>query len=305
MAVIFAILIGLGGAYGVRQILKEPEPEEKIAPRPPRPIAIPVAGYDLPAGRVVTLHDITFVKLTPDKLKKSKYANVPFINSTNMIIGRRLKVPVKMNEAFPTNVFYPDGMGPGIEELLKPGMVAKTLPIENADEMFSFISPGSLVDVFYRNSAPTPGVTVTLLERVEVLAVGKVVSPTNPVNAQDGQNSPGYRSSSKVGTVTVAVTPYQAKALTLVEGRGELRLALRNRNDFTSASVASSEGRLTLGQLMGLPIGIKARGMSVYQGGKRSTLIFDRKPVYDDRFKIKTPIPAEPPAIKKKAATGS
>jgi hypothetical protein len=60
---------------------------------------------------------------------------------------------------------------------------------------------------------------MTLLERVEVLAIDTYTQPGQKVELEQD------------GTVTLAVTPHQAKMLKVVEGRGELSLTLRNPED--------------------------------------------------------------------------
>src|SRR5690606_8568509 len=68
-----------------------------------------------------------------------------------------------------------------------------------------------------------PETTVTLLEKVEVLAVG-----LNTVMGKANAGDPK--------TVTLAVNPAQANALKVAEGRGLFSLSLRSDSDSTLAS---------------------------------------------------------------------
>jgi hypothetical protein len=105
--------------------------------------------------------------------------------------------------------------------MLDAGYRAVTIPIEHISAVQGFARPGTFVDVLFRSRAEEerPEVTITLLERVKVLAVNQNTLSEQNVELDNG------------GTVTLAVTPIQAKALKVVEDRGELSLTLRNPDD--------------------------------------------------------------------------
>jgi pilus assembly protein CpaB len=219
--VVFAILAGLMGAYVVRQRLVQPQPALGPLEAGPNDIVVPVAATDLQPGQMLTINDIALVKMTPENFAKSPYVKLAYMRNTEQIAERVLKAPVKRGDAFVTDSFYPDGAGPGIAEMLDAGYRAVTIPIEHISAVQGFARPGTFVDVLFRSRAEEerPEVTITLLERVKVLAVNQNTLSEQTVELDNG------------GTVTLAVTPIQAKALKVVEGRGELSLTLRNPND--------------------------------------------------------------------------
>jgi pilus assembly protein CpaB len=288
-AAIFAILIGLAGAYTVRQYLKQVPPVAQTEQTEPESVLVPVAGIDLIGGRNVTLADIVIVKLSRDELAKSEYAGKVFMRDTSQISGRVLRNPLKKGEVFETVAFYPQGMGPGVAELLKPGHRAVTVPIKNVGAVEGFARPGSFVDVLYRSFPQDnrPEMTMTLLERVEVLAVGKTAIPGHNVTVGTG--------ASAAGTVTLAALPAQAKALKVVEDRGELTLILRGPDDDVSP-VSHQTDRITLEQLLGLPLK-RAATMDVYRGAQKQSFQFETRfdPNTDPvSSRINTPIVGEP-----------
>lgn len=288
MAVIFAVVLGLGGAYAVREYLNRPEPEPEPEPTPvvPRPIFVPTAAYDLAPGRVITLNDIVPLRFnTRAELAKSKYAGKNIMANTSQIQGRMLKVAIRKGDSFDPANFYPDQDGPGIDTAkLEDGKyTAKILEIKNLPNLSGMVKPTSFVDIFYRSKKPE--ITVPLLERVEVLAVGSATLPTQ-------------RMPEKAKTLTIKVTPYQAQMLQVVEGKGDLTIVLRSPNDFNKR--AGGGPRVTLGQLLGLPTGISRRTMDIYNGGKKATMVFNQKLVYNPDLYIPTPIPEEEPARLKK-----
>jgi len=239
--VIFALLIGLGGAYVVRQQLNRPQG------LPPLPLTkaaaityVPVAAVDLQKGHTLTLGDIAILPFTPEQLAKSAYANKSFMRDTAQIIGRTLQVPAEKGMTFIPDLLYPEGMGPGIAERLQPGYRAVTVSIEDIGAVFGFARPGSMVDVLFRakSEKDRPEQTLTLLERIQVLAINHAVIPDSKVEMKDN------------GTVTLSVTPSQAKVLKVVEGRGEISLALRNPNDnFNYSPIDLSNANAQLGQV--------------------------------------------------------
>lgn len=284
MAVIFATVLGLGGAYAVREYLNQPEVVEPEPQTPPRNERVLVALYDMPAGHVVGFNDIQVIELTPEAYKKSKFASQPRIAETARITGRMLKNPIRKGQVFAPDTFFRVGDGPGIPlEKLQGGFVATTLPISNLAALRGLLKPGAFVDVYYRSKKPE--VTLPLLEKVEVLAVGTAVLPSQPMPKE-------------AKTATIKVSKYQAQALSVVEGKGELTLTLRSPDDFNKRTGAGV--RMTLGQLLGLPTGIRLKTLDIYNGGKKSTMVFDRKLVTDSRLHIQTPIPEDPPAVAKK-----
>lgn len=289
-AAIFAILVGLAGAYAVRQYLKEAPAVEQVA-ETPKTYYVPTAATDLIAGRQLTINDIAMFSMTWDELQNSPYAGQPFMNDTRQISGRVIRGDMKKGTAFLTTDLYPDGMGPGVAELLRPGQRAVTVGIENVGAVEGYARPGTLVDVLFR-SAPDPNrpeITITLLEAVNVLAVGRMSVPGHDVGGV------GVQAIQKP-TVTLGVTPEQAKALKVVEGRGELTLALRASDDTGQViSVGHQSQKMTLHQLLGLPDRI-TKTLELYKGGQKEIITFDQRiDISSDPLGgyISTPVAAE------------
>lgn len=219
-----AVLVGLGGAFVVRQHLHKPAlpplPELKVAETD---IVVPVALTDLEAGRHVTINDIAKVRVPRDRFAKTQYAGQAFLRVSEQIANRTLKTTMKQGQAFLPENLYPEGLGPDLALRLQAGYRAVTVPIANVGAVQGFARSGSIVDVLFRSQADAenerPQETMTLLERVEVLAINTFTQLGQQVELEQD------------GTVTLAVTPHQAKTLKVVEGRGELSLTLRNPED--------------------------------------------------------------------------
>jgi Flp pilus assembly protein CpaB len=257
---VFAVLFGLVGAYAVRQHLAKPEVvvEETPEPAPPPPLlVVPMASTDIEAGRPLTMGDIAVLRLSKEQVAEMKlpgnYMTVP-----TQIIGRVLREPVKQGDVFLTTQLYPENMLPTVAQRLKPGLRAVTVPMQDN----GLASPGTVIDVIFRSSADVvrqrPQATVILVEGVEILAVGR-------------NEFPGLRGEAAVPTtVTLAVTAQQANALKVVEGHGELSLAMRNPEDGDNSPEVQP---LTLDTLLGFSTPAK-HSTEIYRGTKRSENTF-------------------------------
>jgi Flp pilus assembly protein CpaB len=313
---LFALLVGLGGAYVVRHHLTVPQaPLATIPQNAPTPLvykSVPVALTELTEGRVLTINDIGIRNYkTEEDYKKSPHAKISHLTNATQISGRRLKTTLAKGTAFGLDDLYAFGDTPGIENQLQAGYRAVSVPIEDVGVVQGFARPGSYVDVLFRADAvdDRPEVTLTLFERVQVLALNS--------NVQKGQSI----TASAVGTVTMAVTPHQAKVLKVVEGRGQLSLVLRNPDDdfqfmpfdpgmdrglsqagdakFRPASfpnaanttaakraeadriggidrvIGNASERVTIADLLGMAPNAGKKTMDVYLGSQKSTLEFD------------------------------
>ncbi len=281
IVLIFAILFGLVAAFAIqRQLAEKPKPAPVTPEDPaPRVIRIPLASADIEAGRPITLGDVAMVSGTMEQLK-ARY-NLPgeYMSNANQIIGRTLRNPLAKASTFAPDDFYPEGTGPSVADLLKPGLRAVTIPAEGAAAINGFASPSSSVDVLFQmeGSKDQPETTVTLIEAVEVLALDRTLQAG--VHGRD------------VATVTLAVTLEQANALKIAEPRGSFSLALRNPND--DSLTVSSTGPQTLDELLNLPNRRVPFKAEIFRGSSKSSMQFSRPPVARD-VKVTTPIPGLP-----------
>ena len=338
---IVAILIGLGGAYIVRQQMHQPQ----VPPLPaaqPQNIIVPVALTDMEVGRTITLDDIAIRSFTPEEYEKSEFAQLAFMRNSQQIVGRVLRTPIPQGNSFLPNDLYPVGMGPDLAERLQAGYRAVTVPIENIGVVQGFARAGSFVDVLFRvdpsELTDHPEETLTLLERIEVLAIDTFTQPGQQVTLE------------QEGSVTLAVTPHQAKILKVVEERGSLSLTLRNPEDkfefvpfdlgmgdglsqanpeqsavpvrhiadreeirgvdTLSRAMASASERVTLEDLLGLPRKPRQMQMEVYKGGNREVFEFEefnsqRTEILRQGGRIQTPIAGQPAATDEVTSTVS
>lgn len=276
---VFAVLFGLIGAYAVKEHLRT-EPSQPAPVAADRRQVVPLAAADLPAGRTLTLGDVIVVRMTPEQIANRGITR-EFMTNPNQVIGRTLREPVGKGEAFAVPMFYPEGIGPSVAARLKPGCRAVTIPLGPEAAMSGLVSPGSIVDVLFRTFADKkediPETTVTLLRRVEVVAIGPEMLPGTR------STPPSGRRSDAPPTVTLAVTSDQARALAVIEGRGTLSLVLCSPEEVGMTEPGTPQ---TLSGLLGLPKPEPPFKTDIYRRGKLTTSVFAGGQLQESRMSV-------------------
>ena len=264
-----AVIFGSLGAYVVKNKLGEiPEVVvEEEQPAAPTTVTVPLASRDLKAGRKITLTDISLYRMTPEQVVARNLPNA-YMSNTKQIIGQVVAQDVQAGDGFETSMFYPEGTGPSVAELLEPGKRAMTVPVKMDNAVSGFAAPGNWVDVYFTNPASDDPiheeVTLLLLERVKILAVDE---QTYEGARNVAANQPGNR---KSAAVTLSVSPEQAASLRVVNNRGSLSLALRHPDD---KKIVSAAGPETLHQLLNVQP-MPRQQMTIYRGNSRHTVDF-------------------------------
>ena len=258
---------------------------------PVQKLTVPVASSNLVEGRRITLGDIAIMKLTRAELKK-RGITTSFMSNPEQIMGRVLRAPLKLGKPFLTDGLFPEGVGPGIAQKLRAGHRAVTVSVGGNDALLGFATAGSWIDVIFRSgetgdqyysndaryrnnnwgngrsrgyrngNAHSDEVTMTLIERVQILAID-----TNTL--KDAPDTTVRPDAEDRVSVTLAVTSGQAEKLRIVEGRGQLSLALRSAED---VGVQKEREQRTLDDILGRKNTV--RQMEVYQGTRFERITF-------------------------------
>lgn len=336
---IFAVLFGLVGAYALRAALTKPEVEP---PPPPKSIPVPIASVPIPAGRQIVLGDMVLVPMTAEDMRNRKYNLEQVMLDSTQIVGRILQTEMKPGEPFLTVNMYAQGTGPKLSDKLKPGMRAVTIPIDNLNAVGGSTIEGSFVDVLFRakkreanlaNDIPEiPATTVTLLENVEVLSVGRVdqaarrgqeedtVDVRNINGASIGKGTGNNFLGGSIVHVTIAVSPDQANVVKAVLGQGDMSLSLRNEgaapnpNQGAAATGAVTPNKYTLEGILGIK-GAATGGLDkieIFRGTSRQHVFYQNNKWSRDEVSLipglapttQFPVPAQIPAAKSPARNG-
>lgn len=219
--VIVAILIGLGGAYLLREYLKTPEAPVAT---PPANVNVPVASLDLPSNRVVKFGDIVILSVPHKEAEERGLLTTNTMSVSRQIIGRRLRVPVKQGRPFLTTELYPEGNAPNVTENLRQGYRAFRIALTS--QQAGPVSIESKVDVSFR-STPRPA------------GNGMLAIPEKTVLLLSGAQVLDVENSSASTSVTLEVTPEQATMLQVVQGKGDVWLTVRRPGEIDSLTAAS------------------------------------------------------------------
>jgi pilus assembly protein CpaB len=181
---------------------------------------------------VVAATDLTFgSKLDKAQLRVVRYPkdSVPHgaFSDPDSVAGQTTKIFLAARE--PITDTKLSSRGGGLSMLVRPGMRATSLEVNQVSGVSGFVLPGDRVDVLCTidgrgNREET--VTKTILQNAEVLASGQKTAQQDnkPITVQ---------------AVTILVDPSGAEKLALGLHEGRLHLVLRNPEDSDTVQVAS------------------------------------------------------------------
>ncbi len=181
---------------------------------------------------VVAATDLTFgTKLDRAQLRVAKYPKESLpsgaFSDIDSVVGQTTKIFLAGRE--PITATKLSSRGGGLSMLVRPGMRATSLEVNQVSGVSGFVLPGDRVDVLATvdgRGADQEAVTRTILQNAEVLASGQKTTQQDnkPITVQ---------------AVTILVDPSGAERLALALHEGKLHLVLRNPEDSDTTRVAS------------------------------------------------------------------
>jgi pilus assembly protein CpaB len=190
------------------------------------------ASTDIPRG----------VAITKEMLKPIAYpaSLVPAgaFRQQSELLGRVPRIDAPAGLPLLADMLLPPGTPAGVH--VPAGLRAVAVKIDESSGVDFHLEPGSRVDVVGYFQIQEQGrrdtIARTLIENVEVAAVGAKISPVG------GEEAKGTR---QARAVTLLVKPDQVPILHLAEQRGKIKLSLRGREDGSvvgkSAPVSGNE----------------------------------------------------------------
>jgi len=156
-------------------------------------------------------------------------------------IGRGVMTDIAQGEPIVDSRLAPAGSGGGLAAIIRKGMRACAVKVDEVIGVAGFVTPGMRVDVLIAGDPPATanngaGTQVrTLLQNIEVLSAGADIQ-------KDAEGKP-----QSVRVVNLLVTPEQAQVLSLATSlspggaaQGHIQLVLRNPLDTEIAEVAGT-----------------------------------------------------------------
>ena len=185
------------------------------------------ASADIKLGTVLTASNLTTTEIAGALPKGA-------ILKPENAIGRGVIADISQGEPILESRLAPAGSGGGLAAIIRKGMRACAVKVDEVVGVAGFVTPGMRVDVLVSGEPPgtaAGGTQVrTVLQNIEVLSAG-----TDIQKDAEGKAQP-------VRVVNLLVAPEQAEVLSLaLSGNGNhIQLVLRNPLDTETATVAGT-----------------------------------------------------------------
>lgn len=192
------------------------------APKQDKMVSIVAATRDMSIGTRVGKADVKLVPMRATDLPKGSLTKV------DEAIGRAIVYPISANEPLTSIRLTSQAGAEGIASVIPRGFRAVSVPFTDASGASGLVQPKSRVDVLFTRSGgnASEAMTVTVLEDIEVLSIGRTVEV--PIAAAPGTKQPARPANQ---TATLLVTPDQARKLELAKNQGKISMSLRNPLD--------------------------------------------------------------------------
>jgi pilus assembly protein CpaB len=179
-----------------------------------------VAKENLAPGATIKEADVVLKDMPADARAEQSFANVADV------VGRVVTTQIVKNQAVMNTLLAPTGAVGGLTAMIPPGMRAVTLEVNEVSGLAGLLVPGAKVDLvqtIQQKGSDAQMMAKTIVENVQVLAVGR---RTSTVAA-----APGQEGDPLAHSVTLLATAEQAEAIDLASHVGSPRLVLRNSAD--------------------------------------------------------------------------
>lgn len=182
---------------------------DQVESRNKKLMAVVVAARDVPLGKRVEKEDVRVIRTAVDGAPQDAFVRL------DQVIGQVSHSQLYAGEVLIARRLSEYGGGSALAAVLKPGMRAVSIRVDDVIGVGGFVLPENRVDVIATFSDDGSTRAETIIRDVRVLAVDQRSDPQadGPVVGR---------------AVTLEVTPTDAEKLAASRQRGPLQLALRN-----------------------------------------------------------------------------
>jgi pilus assembly protein CpaB len=246
VVMLIAALIAGGVFYFTRLVQQSSQQPVPVATaQDPAPAAtsansIMVAAKDLPAGTLIQANMLVFRPWPAAGIDNTSHI-VEGKASLSDFDGAVVRSGVRAGEPVVGTNLIKRGESGFLAAVLKPGMRAITVAVNENTGVAGFVFPGDVVDLVLShtvnltaaNGQPRPHqISETVMQNLRVIAVDQRVGDQDQVPAV-------------ARGVTIEATPEQAERVALLQRMGELRLLLRPLTKTEDEAVATPDGAPT------------------------------------------------------------
>jgi pilus assembly protein CpaB len=201
------------------------------------PVHVVLAKQDIPP-RTIIQSDMVEPAVRPIGTLSRNTASYP-----HEVVGKVTVKALPAGQPIQRQSLAPRSAALGLAYVVPTSMRAVTVALDPIIGVAGFVRAGDRVDVLATFQVDEVSVTRTVLQNVELLAVGPDVRPTQVRHTAGAPEGPRERPNA-----TLSVTPAQAEKLILAESRGKLRLSLRPVDEDSLVPLSG----ITTAQLIGI-----------------------------------------------------
>ncbi|MHA4836828.1 Flp pilus assembly protein CpaB [Sphingopyxis sp. MSC1_008] len=246
MLIVGALVIAIGAAFGVNQMMRgaaTPQARAAAAPDITGPMIL-VATRQLPVGTIVGPDSFRFQPWPKELVEKAYFMKDK--TDVNTLVGTVVRYPITAGQPLTQGALvHPDDRG-FLAAALGPGMRAVTVKVNQEQGVAGFVFPGDRVDVVLaqrisidteKSSYPDKELFTaeTIVRNVRILATDQ---------RYDAEDETGKTPVRTFGSVTLEATPEIAEKIAVAQDMGKLSLALRPLAESAGeldAAIASGE----------------------------------------------------------------
>ncbi|WP_428627145.1 Flp pilus assembly protein CpaB [Sphingopyxis sp.] len=245
MLIVGALVIAIGAAFGVNQMMRgasTPEARAAAAPEITGPMIL-VATRQLPVGTIIGPDSFRFQPWPKELVEKAYFMKEK--TDVNTLVGTVVRYPITAGQPLTQGALvHPDDRG-FLAAALGPGMRAVTVKVSQEQGVAGFVFPGDRVDVLLaqtievKEGSAYPDDQIftaeTIVRNVRVLATDQ---------RYDAEDETGKTPVRTFGSVTLEATPDLAERIAVAQSMGKLSLALRPLAESSGeleAAIASGE----------------------------------------------------------------
>lgn len=205
-----AIIFGLMAVVLANKWLSSRNSEANIIVKDTVPLAqVVVASRDISIGTPLSKENLSLAEWPKANLPKGAFHDVALVENRIAVTQLAAGQPVLAVE------LAAPGSGAGLVALIKPGMRAMAVRVDEVTGVGGFVLPNTSVDIIgIETHGQNKKTSKTILKNIKVLAIAQETF------TEDGQ-------AKIVRTVTLELEPKQAEILALQVNKGEIHLSLR------------------------------------------------------------------------------
>lgn len=228
VALVVALLIAVSAVFIAYRKMAANKP-----PVVQPPVQYVAAAHAVQPGQILAAQDLTLINWPRANPLNGSFTRI------QDVVGRAALYPLAPGEPVLDQQLAAAGNGIGITARIPKGMRAVALHSDQIIGVAGFLMPGTHVDVLvtYRNNNSPNSITSTVLQDVEVLAVGHQLQPDAGGKAEN------------VDVVTLLLSPADAEKAVLAASQGTIHFVLRNGRDNSSSPTPPMD----VAQLSGMP----------------------------------------------------